>query len=152
MKKSYSALAVAAVSMTFMAAGSGAAQEPIPAAQRISLAPAASVTLTGCVARGVEPGSYTLTNVTKPGTGTSKEAERSATVSLSGADVEFSKHLDHMVAVTGSQAFPAGPVGTAGTEKPAVQETRKDADKKTIETFTVTSLKMVADSCAKPSL
>ena len=151
MKKSYSALAVAAVSMTFMAAGSAAAQEPIPAAQRISLTPAANVTLTGCVARGAEPGSYTLTNVTRPGTGTSKEAERSATVALSGADVEFSKHLDHMVAVTGSQPLAPRPVGTTGTEKPAVQEPRKDDDKK-IETFTVTSLKMVAETCAKPSL
>jgi hypothetical protein len=46
----------------------------------------------------------------------------------------------------------AQPVGTAGTEKPVARDAAKKNDKKAIPTFTVTSLKMVADSCAKPKL
>ena len=42
--------------------------------------------------------------------------------------------------------------GTTGTEKPTSPDARKEDDTKTIPSFTVTALKMVADSCAKPAL
>jgi hypothetical protein len=74
------------------------------------------------------------------------------TVVLSGTDVDISKHLDHLVAVTGPQALEVRAVGTTGAEKPTTPDARKEDDKKTIPSFTVTSLKMVADSCAKPAL
>ena len=151
MKTTYSALAVAAISMTFIAAGSGAAQDRIPDLQRDTAPAAKGAILTGCVTRGTEPGTYTLTNVTKAGDAAAKDAERPVTVLLASTDVEIGKHVDHMVAVTGSQALEERAVGTTG-EKPAAPDSRKEDDKKTTPTFTVTSLKMVAESCAKPAL
>jgi hypothetical protein len=152
MKTRYSALAVAALAMTFNAAPGGVAQERIPELQRDAPTLPRNVTLTGCVARGTEPGTYTLTNITKAGDGVAKDAAPSRTVILSGTDVDISKHLDHMVAVTGPQALEMRAVGTTGPERLTIPDARKDDGKKTIPSFTVTSLKMVADSCAKPAL
>ena len=151
MKTRYSALAVVGMAMTFNAVLGGVAQDRIPELQRDPPTLPKHVTLTGCVARGTEPGSYILTNITKAGDGVAKDAASSMTVVLSGTDVDISKHLDHMVAVTGPQSFELRAVGTRGTEKPAADGGKED-DKKPIPSFAVTSLKMVADSCAKPAL
>jgi hypothetical protein len=152
MTTTYSTLAVVAMAMTFSAAPGGVAQDRIPELQREGASLPKNVTLTGCVARGTGPGTYTLTTVTKAGDDAAKDAAPSMTVVLSGTDVDISKHLDHMVAVTGSQALDERAVGTTGTEKPTTPDSRKEDDKRTIPSFTVTSLKMVADSCAKPAL
>jgi hypothetical protein len=152
MKRRYSALAVVALAMTFNAAPGGVAQERIPELQRDAPTLPGNVTLTGCVARGTEPGTYTLTNITKAGDDVAKDAAPSMTVGLSGTDVDISKHLDHMVAVTGPQALDVRAVGTTGTERPTTPDAHKADDKKTLPSFTVTSLKMVAASCAKPAL
>ena len=152
MKRCYSALAVVAMAMTFNAAPGAVAQDKIPELQRDAATLPGNVTLTGCVARGTEPGTYTLTNITKAGDGVAKDAAPSRTVVLSGTDVDLSKHLDHLVAVTGPQAPEVRAVGTTGAEKPTIPDARKEEDKKTIPSFTVTSLKMVAGSCAKSTL
>jgi hypothetical protein len=57
-----------------------------------------------------------------------------------------------MVAVTGSQAHAWPASGTTGVGKPDASDARTEGDPKTNPMFTVTSLKMVADTCATPGL
>jgi hypothetical protein len=142
MKTTYSALAIVIVSMTFTAAASGGGQDRIPELQRDGALFGKSVTLTGCVTQGTEPGTFTLTNVPE-GDGAAKDAPRPLTVVLSATDVDISKHLNQMVSVIGTQAFEVAAIATTG---------RNGGDKKPPPTFTITSLKMVAVSCAKPAL
>ena len=143
MKTTYSALAIVIVSMTFTAAASGGGQDRIPELLRDDALFGKSVTLTGCVARGTEPGTFTLTNVPKASDGAAQEAARPLTVVLSATSVDISEHLNHMVSVVGTQAFEVAAIATIG---------RTEGDKKPPPTFTITSLKVVADSCAKPTL
>jgi hypothetical protein len=142
MAKSCSALALVAMSLTFNAAASGAGQDRIPELQRDAATVTKKETLTGCVTRGTKSDTYTLTNVTRATDGAAKVPAGSMTVALSSTDVDFSRHLDHMVAVTGSQS----------QSWPSSGATRTEGGTKTNPMFTVTSLKMVADSCATPGL
>jgi hypothetical protein len=143
MKTTYSALVMVIVSMTFTAAASGGGQDRIPELQRDDALFGKRVTLTGCVTRGTEPGTFTLTNMQKASVGAAPDAARPLTVLLSATNVDISGHLNHMVSVIGTQAFEVPAIATTG---------RKDGDQKPPPTFTITSLKMVADSCAKPAL
>ena len=152
MEKSCSALALVAMSLTFNAAASGAGQDRIPELQRVAAPVTGQEILTGCVTRGTKPDTYTLTNVTRATDGAPKVPAGSMTVALSSTEVDFSRHLDHIVAVTGSQAHPWPASGTTGVEKPAAPAARTEGDTKTNPMFTVTSLKMVADTCATPGL
>ena len=142
MEKSCSALALVAISLTFNAATIGAGQDRIPELQRDPATVTRNETLTGCVTRGPKPDTYTLTNVTRATDGAAKVPAGSITVALSSTGVDFSRHLDHMVAVTGSQAH----------SWLASAATRTEGGTKTNPMFTVASLKMVADSCATPGL
>ena len=142
MDKSCSALALVAISLTFNAAAIGAGQDRIPELQRDAATATRKETLTGCVTRGTRPDTYTLTNVTRATDGAAKVHAGSITVGLSSTEVDFSRNLNHMVAVTGSQAH----------SWPASGTTRTEGDTKTNPMFTVTSLKMVADTCATPGL
>ena len=142
MEKSCSALALVAISLTFNAAAIGAGQDRIPELQRDPATLTRSETLTGCVTRGPKPDTYTLTNVTRATDAAAKAPAGAITVALSSTEVDFTRHLDHMVAVTGSQA----------QSWPASGTTRTEGGTKTNPMFTVTSLKMVADSCATPGL
>src|SRR5919201_2672820 len=135
MKTSYSVLPILAMLFTFNAAANGIAQDRIPELQRGPATLLNKVTLTGCVAEGTEPGTYTLTNVTKAGDVPAKDAEQSETVVLISTDVEISKHLNHIVSVTGSEALGGQVTGTTGAEKPAASETRKQGDNKATATF-----------------
>jgi hypothetical protein len=130
------------ISLTVKVTGSGAGQDRIPELQRDAATVTRKETLTGCVTRGTKPDTYTLTNVTRATDGAAKVAADSMTVALSSTEVDFRRHLDHMVAVTGSQAHAW----------PASGATRTEAVTKTNPMFTVTSLKMVADTCATPGL
>ena len=51
----------------------------------------------------------------------------------------------------GSHAFEVAAIGTTGSERQPLPDARKDSDKKTLPTFTINALKMIADSCAKPA-
>jgi hypothetical protein len=148
MKTSCSVIAVGAMLMAFGATAAGGSQEKIPELQK-PLPDAKSETLTGCVARGMATDTYTLTNITKEGEATAKDATPRLTVLLSASDIDVSKHVGHKVSVTGSLASDARPVGTAGTEKPAATGGVTEGEKAP-QTFTVKSLKMVADSCSQP--
>jgi hypothetical protein len=143
MQTTYSALGIVIVSMTFTAGASGGGQDRIPELQREDALFGKKVTLTGCVTRGPEPGTFTLTNAQKAGDGAAQDAARPLTVVLSATNVDISEHLNHLVSVIGTQAFEVAAIATTG---------RTEGDKKPPPTFTITTLKMVADSCAKPTL
>jgi hypothetical protein len=151
MEKRYSALALVAISLTFNAGAVGAGQDRIPELQRDATA-TRKETLTGCVTRGTRPDTYTLTNVTRATDGAGRVPAGSMTVALSSTEVDFSRHLDHMVAVTGAQAHSWAASGTTGVGKPDAPGARTEGDTKTNPMFTVMSLKVVADSCARPGL
>ena len=152
MRRWYSAVVTMAMSMALGAVASGVSQDAIPALQREARpAPQISIptTLTGCVARGTATGTYALTDILKEGEATpaARNAPERLTVVLSGTDVDVSKHVGHKVSVTGAYASDERATG-ARTEKPAAASATREGGKKTTETFTVRSLKMVADSCA----
>jgi len=96
-------------------------------------------TVSGCVARGEKAETYTLTNATRSG---DKAGKKTETLLLSGAGVEFAKHVGHKVSVTGATSAPSkmdamdhdmGAMDHGGQEAPS--------------TFTVKSMKMIAASC-----
>jgi hypothetical protein len=147
MKRTLSAVAMVAVAMAVSAAAAGASQERIPELPRPSVTDVKSITLTGCIKRGTEIESYTLTEAKEDATTTSNATPRPAVV-LSSTDVDISKHVGHSVSVTGSYAKAEIATGTSGTEKPAPAPTAiTEGDGKTPRTFTVKSLKMLASSC-----
>jgi len=112
-----------------------------------------TVTLTGCVRAGEQPGSFVLANIkadekAPPGaTGTSgttpapdtKDFEN-ATVRLANApaSVNLSEHVGHQVQVTGTVA-PAAATGTSGAEP-----SKSSKPEKSLNVRTVT---MVSSSC-----
>jgi hypothetical protein len=152
MDKSCSALALVAMSLTFNAGASGAGQDRIPELQRDAAIVTRQEILTGCVTRGIKPDTYTLTNVTRTTEGAPKVPAGSTTVALSSTDVDFSSHLDHVVAVTGLQAQSWPASGMTRVEKRDAADARAEGDTKTNPMFTVMSLKLVADSCARSGL
>jgi opacity protein-like surface antigen len=116
MKTSCSTVAAAAMlatSMTFAAAAAGPSQDRIPELQPTS---ANSATVTGCVARGTATATYMLTNITKEGQATARDAVQRMTVALSGTDVDLSKHVGHRVSVTGPYTSTERVTGTGRGE------------------------------------
>ena len=107
---------------------------------------APGTTITGCVARGTAPATYTLAEVKKGAPAAAETTAPAALVILTGTEVDLSKHVGHSVALTGSYANATETVGTAGTEKPAAPAATEDS-KKAAKTFTVKSLKMVSPTC-----
>jgi hypothetical protein len=152
MKKTISTVAVVAISMAVSAAAAGVGQERIAELQRPGTATieAPSVTITGCVARGLTNDSYTLVETKKSGTAASDASTPSEPLALSGTAVDISKHVGHSVEVTGTYASTDATIGTAGTEKPAAPAATEPA-KKPAKPFTVKSLKMVSASCSTAS-
>jgi hypothetical protein len=147
MKRTFSAVAMVAVSMAVSATTAGASQETIPELPRRGVTDVKSITLTGCIERGTEIESYTLREAKESATTTSNATPRPP-VALSSTDVDMSKHVGHSVSVMGSYANAEIATGTAGTEKPAPAPTAiTEGDAKTPRTFTVKSLKMLASSC-----
>lgn len=117
---------------------------------------AKTTTLTGCVAAGTEPGTFTLTNVTREAAaamksapaGTSGTAKPMAdSVMLMGTKVDLSKHVGHKVSVTGTPSDHAGASDHGKTEKPGDHAKMPQTGAQTM--LTVTSLKMVATSCGQ---
>ena len=136
-------VAIAAVS----AAAAGVSQDKIPAAQKPATMEATGITITGCVARGTAADTFTLAE--KKDAPAAADAAPAALVTLTGTEVDLSKHVGHSVALTGSYASPNASVGTSGTEKPATPATpaATEDSKKAAKTFTVKSLKMVSPTC-----
>ena len=139
-------VAFAAVS----AAAAGLSQDRIPEAQRSGTMDAPGMTITGCVARGTAADTFTLAEgKTGAPAAAADTTAPAALVTLTGTDVDLSKHVGHNVTLTGSYASPTAAVGTSGTEKPTVSATpaATEDSKKAAKTFTVKSLKMVSPTC-----
>ena len=148
MKARSSPLAVVAMSMMFGVTLTSGAQGRIPELQREIPPLPRAITLTGCVARGAEPGTYTLTHVVKEGELAANEIARPVTVLLSGTVVDLAKYLGQMVTVSGPRPFEGAAIGTTGTGKPAASAARTNGAPLTMPSFTVASLKIVATACS----
>lgn len=150
MKRTFSAVAVVALAMAVSAGAAVSSQEKIPPAQKPSAtAPDdKSVTITGCVTKGVEPGSFILTQADVVALA-GATPRKPLVLSLLGTEADITKHVGHSVTVTGSYPTPAVATGTAGTEKPApAPAIAAEADAKpTARAFTVKTITMVASSC-----
>jgi hypothetical protein len=147
MKRTLSTGAMVVVSMAASATAPGASQGRIPELPRPGATDVKSITLTGCVERGTQVESYTLREAKEGATTTSNLTPRPP-VALSSTDVDISRHVGHSVSVTGSYANAEIDMSTDGTEKPAPSPTAiTEGDGKTLRTFTVKSLKMLASSC-----
>ena len=131
-----------------------AAQQATPPGRKApAKAPAKSVTLTGCVAQGVDADHYVLSNAVRredppsspavagtSGTVRSDKvgaSDRTAPYDLQGG--EFKAHLGHKVEVTGTSGTPDQTTDTTTSESVA--------DRKPLPTFNVKSVKMLSKSC-----
>lgn len=111
-----------------------------------SAAKKGAVTVTGCLAAGTEPGSFTLKDATKEG---DPAGAPMASYSLMGG--ELKPHVGHKISVTGTMDAKAGmsAMGKGGMAKDTMpKETMakpKEAEK--AMTVNVKSVKMVAPTC-----
>ena len=130
------------------------AQQAIPK-RATSKTHATSVTLTGCVAQGIDADHYLLANAVRreqPPSSTAK-AGSSATVGADKASAsdrtgpydlqggEFKAHLGHQVEVTGTSGS-SGKIGDASITNERATES------KPLPRFNVLSVKMLSDTCA----
>jgi hypothetical protein len=132
-----------------------AAQGAIPGGRKIpAKAHAKSVTITGCVAQGIDADHYVLANAVRreqppsssAAAGTSGKVasdkaaanDRTGSYDLQGG--EFKAHLGHKVEVTGTSRSAGKPSNTTtsagGTER------------KPLPRFNVQSVKMLSDTCS----
>jgi hypothetical protein len=150
MKTTNSATAITALCVVLGAAVAGAAQD-LPLLQR-DVSGAKGSMLSGCVARGAGTGTYTLATATTKDAGPPAADDPLFTIVLTGMDADLAAHVGHTVAVLGSYAPAIGPAGTAlgtsGTAKSAPGSAAGRAAK-SVRTFMVKSLKMVAASCSE---
>ena len=144
MKLNLSTVALVALAAMVSAAAAGASQDK-PDAQKPATMDAPGMTLTGCVARGTAPDTFTLAE--KKGAPAADASTPAPLVTLTGTEVDLSKHVGHSVTLTGSFASPSAAIGTTGTEKPATPAAPEDSKKTAAKTFTVKSLKMVSPTC-----
>jgi hypothetical protein len=141
-------------------------QEQIPYLPTPQPIAAQSATVSGCVAQGTVADTYVLTGVVRDVEPTApattpvpmapvpvvKEGSKSATLLLTGSDVDMSKHVGHKVSVTGTDTAAADrPIGTSGSTdaKPGTDSATAKADAKVPAGFAVKSLKMISGSCTE---
>jgi len=150
MKTTNSAAAITALCVVLSAAVAGAAQD-LPLLQR-DVSGAKGSTVSGCVARDAGTGTYTLATAATKDAGPPAVDDPLFTTVLTGMDADLAAHVGHIVSVTGSYSPVIGPAGTAlgrsGTAKPA-PGTAAGRAAKSVRTFMVKSLKMVAASCSE---
>ena len=147
MKLTISTVALVALAAMVSAAAVGASQDKVADAQRPATMDAPGMTLTGCVARGTAADTFTLAEVKKGAPVAADASTPAPLVTLTGTEVDLSKHVGHSVTLTGSFASPSAAIGTTGTEKPATPAAPEDSKKAAAKTFTVKSLKMVSPTC-----
>ena len=146
MKLNISTVALVALAAMVSATAAGASQDK-PDAQKPATMDAAGMTLTGCVARGTAPDTFTLAEGKKGAPVAADASTPAPLVTLTGTEVDLSKHVGHSGTLTGSFASPTAAIGTTGTEKPATPAATEDSKKAAAKTFTVKSLKMVSPTC-----
>jgi hypothetical protein len=153
MKSKFVVIALGAM-LTVGTAAAARTQDRIPELQRDAPKEPATETLTGCVARSSAAGTYMLTNFTKDSKDrktTATEMTEHAAVTLSGSDVDVSKHVGHRVSVTGQYATASlvAPIQDRERKPPAVLASQ--ADNRPPRTFRITSLTMVSAACSQPT-
>jgi hypothetical protein len=142
-------VAGAVLGLTATMAAQTASQKKAPSKPQ-----ATSVTITGCVAQGIDADHYVLEDATRrkqPPSSTARAgssaevssdkaaaSDRTGPYDLQGG--EFKAHLGHQVAVTGTsgstdKTADASPTGTSATES------------KPLPRFNVLSVKMLSDTC-----
>jgi hypothetical protein len=102
---------------------------------------AKTVTITGCVAQGIDADHYVLANAVhreQPASSHSKAGRSLGPYDLQGG--EFKAHLGHTVEVTGTNGSTAT-AANARTSDPA-------REKKPLPAFNVLSVKMLSATCA----
>jgi hypothetical protein len=130
------------------------AQQAIPK-KATSKTHATSVTLTGCVAQGIDADHYVLANAVRreqPPSSTAKAgssatvradkdsaSDRTGPYDLQGG--EFKAHLGHQVEVTGTG-------GSSGKAGDASTTSQSAAERKPLPRFNVLSVKMLSATCA----
>jgi hypothetical protein len=92
-------------------------------------------TVTGCLQKGDEPGEFSITG------------EDGKTWGLHSASVKLDKHLGHTVTVTGSRTHESKAQEKAEEKKEGQVE--KASSKEEYADLSVTSLKMVSETCNK---
>jgi hypothetical protein len=141
------AVIAAAVMMGLSGGAAKGNQDTIPQIPTARSTAAKSVTVTGCVGRGTTPDSYVLTNVTQEGHATVNDARKPETLLLSAEDIDISKHVGHLVSVTGMHAATNRAPTGATDVTPATESTMTKAAAKLPIGFAVTSLKMISGTC-----
>jgi hypothetical protein len=112
------------------------AQQP-PAQQPPTTAKPAEATLVGCVVTGSAPKTYLFENAVDPAR---KDDKPRKFLLIAAQDVDLTKHVNHKIQLTGlAEAKVVAPV------PPATVVAEKD-----LPTFTVKTIKMVADTCSEP--
>jgi hypothetical protein len=108
--------------------------------EKTAAKPAHSHTVTGCLAKGDEPGEFSITG------------EDGKTWGLRSATVKLDPHVGHKVTVTGSKAHESKAAEKAEekTEKDKTEgQMEKAAGKEEYADLNVTRLKMISDTCTK---
>jgi hypothetical protein len=132
-----------------------AAQQAIPSGSKaLSKAHANTVTITGCVAQGIDADHYVLTNAvrreqppsstavagTSGGVGSHKDGARDPTGPYDLKGGEFKAHLGHKVEVTGTSGSTGTTTDTTTSES--------DTERKPLPRFNVLSVKMLSATCS----
>jgi hypothetical protein len=135
MKRHLVSLAYVVVACAALVSAQSRSQQPVkpPPVERPT---AQEVSLTGCVVEGVTADVYILTNaVERPGS-----AERPRTFRLFGAgeDMDFMRHLNQQVQVSGTAELRTPPPPPPGGE----------VSEKDLPTLTVKSIEAVGDRCS----
>lgn len=150
MKKSFLAATMAAM-VAGLSGPIDGMQDTIPKIPMPPPAAAQSLTVTGCVGRGTTGDTYVLTNVIRDGQAVAKNAATMETLLLWGSDIDFSKHVGHIVSVTGMPAVRGYTIEATGATdvKPASESTMAKTGAKIPARFTVQSLTMISATCSE---
>ncbi len=150
MKTSCLTVTVAAMLVGLSGATATGIQDKIPEIPTIRGAAVKNVTVRGCVGRGTTADTYILTNVTRDGEATVKDASKPETLLLSAANIDISVHVGQQVSVTGMHDTSQAIGTTVATEvKPATESMVAKTAAKVPAGFAVKSLTMISATCSQ---
>jgi hypothetical protein len=155
-----------ALATAFLAAQEPRSQSPTPsptdqnratASSSSSTSKAADVTVTGCLIQGSSPTTFILENAKRSATDKTEKGQ-SYKLASAGEDLNFQKHLNHEVTITGSseKSSASASVSTPSASASAqaggqMAQAGSKADDKDMPTLSAKSLTMVADKCTAPT-
>ncbi|HXH06109.1 MAG TPA: hypothetical protein VNI83_05905 [Vicinamibacterales bacterium] len=149
-----------ALAVAFTAVVGAQTPDPQKSKAQPSTAAEKTVTISGCLREGDQPGTFILANAdlsalrTEPSTGTpagtTGSTSATGTVRLIGTGgVNMKEHVGHRVEITGTLA-PASERGQARgtTGTPSATETAKEKEKEKEPRVNVRSLKHLSETCS----